>query len=185
MWTQFYLWWVFLAAAYKLNSTLLSTLPDDETWDRDVFDKPLCLLLLLFSVQNVFCGRNCVIDVSCKELYLLCAQVHKKYQLSGCLEITVSLQPIPLSVLKMHNQKFGLTGCAILGVSALTVSIPHIYTLVMLARFVCLFVATPPFEAFFLLKSSSGASYSRKGSGCKFLQILELTVLRDSSIYLA
>jgi hypothetical protein len=85
----------------------------------------------------------------------------------------------------MHDQKFGLMGCAILGVSALTVSTPHIYTLVMLARFVCLFVATPPFEAFFLLKGSSQASYSRKGSGCKFLQILELTVLRDTSIYLA
>jgi hypothetical protein len=84
----------------------------------------------------------------------------------------------------MHDQKFGLMGCATLGVSALTVSTPHTSTVVMLARFVCLFVATPPF-AFFLLKSSSGASYSRKGSGCKFLQILELTVLRDSNIYLA
>ncbi len=112
--------------------------------ETDVFDKPLCLVLLLFSVRNFFCGRDFVIDVSCKELYLLCAQVHKRYQLSGCLEITVSLQPIPLSVLRMHDQKFGLTGCAILGVSALTVSTPHISTVVMLARFVCLFVATPP-----------------------------------------
>ncbi len=112
--------------------------------ETDVFDKPLCLVLLLFSVRNFFCGRDFVIDVSCKELYLLCAQVHKRYQLSGCLEITVSLQPIPLSVLRMHDQKFGLTGCTILGVSALTVSTPHISTVVMLARFVCLFVATPP-----------------------------------------